>query len=193
MPLLGVCIEPPCLVYRLMPNNRYRKPCMCMPFWVIRRLANMWSRRCRRPFFVCHILLAFSHSSPPTVTFLSYPTTSYRIPYRHRYVPFPRPCTNVPLYQSVVADVIRSAGLTRQYLINIFSVYNETPSRTIRLSLQHHLDNPALRQRLVWRLRVRTTLHMCSGLEYLHSESTNKPKVRDSTPIVFVSVSVFRV
>ncbi|CAN0308636.1 unnamed protein product, partial [Hapterophycus canaliculatus] len=22
VPLLGVCMEPPCLVYRLMPNNR---------------------------------------------------------------------------------------------------------------------------------------------------------------------------
>ncbi|CAN0365524.1 unnamed protein product, partial [Hapterophycus canaliculatus] len=35
-------------------------------------------------------------------------------------------------------------------------------------SLRHHLDDPALKARLGWRLRVRTTLHMCNGLEYLH-------------------------
>lgn len=43
-----------------------------------------------------------------------------------------------------------------------------------------------MKARLGWRLRVRTTLHMCNGLEYLHSDSMNKPKVGELEPHVAV-------
>ncbi|CAM9856407.1 unnamed protein product [Ectocarpus sp. 4 AP-2014] len=66
-------------------------------------------------------------------------------------------------------------------IVPLLGVCMEPPCLVYRLmpnnSLRHHLDDPALRSRLGWRLRVRTTIHMCSGLEYLHSDSTNKPKV----------------
>ncbi|CAN0422130.1 unnamed protein product, partial [Laminaria digitata] len=62
-------------------------------------------------------------------------------------------------------------------IVPLLGVCMEPPCLVYRLmpnnSLRHHLDDPALRARLGWRLRVRTTLHMCNGLEYLHSDSIN--------------------
>ncbi|CAM9678096.1 unnamed protein product, partial [Discosporangium mesarthrocarpum] len=66
-------------------------------------------------------------------------------------------------------------------IVPLLGVCMEPPCLVYRLmpnnSLRHHLDDKALRAKLEWRLRVRATLHVCRGLEYLHSESANKPKV----------------
>ncbi|CAM9289384.1 unnamed protein product [Choristocarpus tenellus] len=73
-------------------------------------------------------------------------------------------------------------------IVPLLGVCMEPPCLVYRLmpnnSLRHHLDKKALRGRLGWRLRVRVTVNVCKGLEYLHSESTDKPKVihRDIKP-----------